>query len=494
MTLIRSRASGVALSGDRVESFWTAATAAAVAWGVIVRSAQYFSRQSFWWDEISLLHNIVHKDTWGYFHGGLDEHQAAPPLFLTVQHALARLLGPGELSQRVVPMLLGISALTLFARLAWRLLPPPAAALATALFACSDRLIWHACEVKQYSGDVFFAVLFTYLALGYLAAPPDELSRHRFRTSALLAAGLIWFSHVVLLVFGGLAALFLVRESRRPRNIGRSLTALVPLAASFLVLYLASIRHQGADAYLRWFWSDSFVDWWNPLSIPAWLVGRLRDMSSQPLFPFEWLGALFIPLVVLGAYGWWRSGRWQWTAACVAPIVMNLAAAAVEAYPFRGGRLNLFLVPGLLLLSGAGVAVIEQDRSRHRGVVAICLVLPLLLVPLGGNFYHLAFPRNKGQVRPLVEYLRAHRVPGEPVYVIRSRYEFEWYWPDAPGPVRYCLRAPAQGSAKFWLLMSFKEPDRQDLSMRRELANLDARARRTDVFLVPGGAVVAYAR
>src|SRR5579859_5898235 len=90
---------------------WLVATAAAVAWGVAARAAQYFARQSFWWDEISVLRNVVHKGAWSCFYGGLDQHQAAPPLFLLLEHAVARILGPGELSERMVPVGLGVGGL-----------------------------------------------------------------------------------------------------------------------------------------------------------------------------------------------------------------------------------------------------------------------------------------------------------------------------------------------------------------------------------------------
>src|SRR6185312_1305795 len=132
--------------------------ALALVWaGIVCRVVQYFWDRSFWVDEASLVLNIRTK-TAAQLLGPLSYHQAAPPVFLLIERALFHLTGGSELSLRLFPLLAGCVSVVLFASLAKRLLSAWPAVFAIALFGFSDRLIWHATEVKQYGIDVFVAV------------------------------------------------------------------------------------------------------------------------------------------------------------------------------------------------------------------------------------------------------------------------------------------------------------------------------------------------
>ena len=137
-----------------------------VALGLGCRIIQYGWNLSFWGDEASIVLNVRGK-TAAQLLGPLDFQQAAPPLFLLAERGLFRLLGGSELSMRLLPILAGCLAILLFASVARRLLSPWSAAIAVALFCCSERLTFHHVEVKQYGTDVFIAV-----ALAWIVTTP----------------------------------------------------------------------------------------------------------------------------------------------------------------------------------------------------------------------------------------------------------------------------------------------------------------------------------
>ena len=492
-----------------------AMTVAAIAAGVCFRLAQFFSNQSFRADEVALLLNIVGKTTRQLFTAHLEHGQAAPPLFLAAERLVSLTLGRGELAERMIPLLLALAALPLFALLAWRVLSPPSAAIATALLCLCDKHIWFSAEVKQYTGDVLIAIGLMILFLQAVRTG----RRSWLVLLSLFASAAGWFSHAAILVFASLsAAVFFLTWHSRPRLCSaeggsrlvdfdlRSNTAEggcatlwallnIPPAVSFAALYFLSLRHQGADTYLEDWWSDSFVDWSRPLAIPLWLIGRLRNLTSYPISPFEWLGVLIVPLMLLGIIGWWKSRRWELLAMCLGPIVATLLAAAVHKYPFSGSRVNLFLVPGLLLLAGAGVQFALQVAHAWRAgqAASVLLAVALLLPLLAGDIRCLFVPRNKGAMRDVVRYLKENRSPGEPVYVARNGIEFAWYWPVAPPPVYLNQSAPAGPSGEFWVAFSFNADPHPDRQLRDALTPARNVARETGRFFqARGGAAYEF--
>src|SRR5689334_12552637 len=177
--------------------------------GVVLRVIPWARNPPLWQDEAALVLNVIRLDFTGYF-GPLLHHQAAPPLFLAMERIARLTLGDSEAALRLPVLLLGCVSLVLFAVLARRVLEPIPAAVAVGLFAVSDRLVWHATEVKPYAVDALVAVL---VAWGYVR------SRHWSLTAqcalwAIALPILVWFSYPTCFVAGGLL-LALLPDARR---------------------------------------------------------------------------------------------------------------------------------------------------------------------------------------------------------------------------------------------------------------------------------------
>ena len=425
---------------------WNAVMTAIVLLGAALRVAQYASRQSYWNDEASLVLNIF-DHTARELLGPLEFDQASPPLFLLAMRGMHVLLGRGEYAMRLLPVILSIAALVLFARLARRTLAPLMAAIGLALFAVSNHLITHAAEAKQYSGDVFVATLLLLLAVGGAPTVPAHKRLERVSLAAVVA---VWFSHPAAFMFGGIA-LALGWSALREKSIhaARVFSAMSLPALSFLVLYFVSIRHQQSQMLFN-YWGDKFVDYsWK---LPLWLV-----LSSVNLFDYVYDkgGALLLPLGVLGAVHLWRRGRRELLGMLILPILLTLLAAAVRRYPFGGSRLTLFLAPCLLLLVGAGLQMLRDMLAPRVG--RWWVAVPVALLAINGSIaaYHLVVPRYRGNMRPVVEYIRQHRKPDEPVFALRH-VEFRAYWPDTVDENihigNWPKRFPSRG--RFWVALS----------------------------------------
>jgi len=121
--------------------------------------------------------------------------QSTPPFYLLTVWALVQLWGHGEKVLRGLSWLFGVGTLCLIWRLARELVEVPAALLALAAVAFSPIMVYYSKELKQYSGDAFFAVLVLWLA--------ERLRTRRGRRGwlALALAGVVGLGFSQPLIF-----------------------------------------------------------------------------------------------------------------------------------------------------------------------------------------------------------------------------------------------------------------------------------------------------
>jgi hypothetical protein len=483
------------------QRFWLAVTIAFIVLGASLRLSQYGSRQSFWGDEAALLFNITQKSTAELMSGPLDHGQAAPPLFLATQRWIALTLGTGEYAQRLVPLLLGVAVPALGAWLAWQWTTPSGAAFVAAVLALSDAFIWQSATLKPYSGDVFFALV---LLLIYPPPLPDDVARprtrpvsqsrgRRFWIASIVAAVAVWYSLGVVFVYAGLASVALVDSYlHQRRHFQARFTAVALLfQGSFVALYMFSLRHQTGDTYLQNFWAFAFPDWSQPSTLPRWFGAGAWDLAGYVGWPLRWLPGILSPLAIIGFISLKRQGKLLFALALLAPVAMTLLAALLHHYPWTGRRVTMFLVPGIVMLAGAGVAglfAMPQRAPRWIAAIGLVPIVALLVIAVPA----IAMPRTRTHLRPVIEYVREHRAPGEPIFVSAPRLEFEWYWPDAAQPLSF---APPQGElapgSRIWYVVVPTNPERPRY-VQRDPSELRRSAREIDRFIVQGGAAYRF--
>lgn len=473
-----------------------------ICFGAICIGRQYAARISFWHDEAYQVQNVV-EQSYAEVATTLGRLQTAPPLFMMAVKAAGEFLGFNEYALRLVPVLAGLVAMVLYARLAPRLLPPAAAALCAMTLAVSPKLIEHATELKQYSSDVLACVVlllvaarsFRWEALTAESAPLGneessiaELCRRTLAVT-MVASALFWYSETLMFVAAGIALAILPRFHRhRLKGCLAYAACHLPLLLSVGTLYLVSIRWQrNAELINYWIQHDGLPDYAKPWKLPLWLLTSLRKLCNYAVNP---VGPITLVLSVIGGVTLWRNLRQrELLAALTLPMLLTLAAALIHAYPFGGSRATMFLVPLMLLLAGVGFARLLQCSLRYRQAAMVAAGV-LVLSGIGQGVYCLVIPRNTSHPRPAIEYVQAHRTPGQAVWVPEgnSWEEFKCYWRDRDALVTGPEAAPdAARTAEYWLIFEF-DPN-QGMRKRQPLVDA-AKATGTilDQKIVNGGA------
>jgi 4-amino-4-deoxy-L-arabinose transferase-like glycosyltransferase len=358
--------------------------------------------------------------------------QSTPPLYLLTIWAAAQILGGSEAVLRSLSFLFGLGTLAAGWLLARSLAPLPASLLALAALAFSPVMVYYSKELKQYSGDAFWAVLLFLLVERLRAAP-----RRPWVWAALGLAGLVGpgFSQTLIFILP-VAALVLwcsLPSDLRPR---------VALLGGFWLLsfaagYFLFIRRQ-LDPELVAYWTQDFPDFSGLAPFGLWLGSALYRYFWY--FLGEW-GVFWGPPLALAGVVWWRRhGQSRAVLYFLGPLLLAFAAACLHRYPFMahygGNRLMLFSAPLLYLTVTVGgcaaFAWLWRARQGWLGLILAGLLLVSLhpLENLRENLHPLA---NREEIQPLVAELARQVQPRDLVYV----YYF------AIPPFKYYYRGPA---------------------------------------------------
>ena len=436
--------------------------------GMVLHLSQYFFNRSLSVDEAALALNILNR-SFAELLQPLSSNQAAPLGFLFGTKFLVLLFGSSEYVLRLIPFASAILSLVLFVKIVSYFLPSSSASVALALFATSDWLIYYSSSLKQYSSDVFVALLLFWVCISLLSS--KKTARHILHLG-LIGAVCVWCSHPSVFTLGGLGSCLLVYWWGRKAwtNIRWLLLSILLWVISFGGLYLVSLRKIAMNQYLQQFWTDRFMPLIpSSLSDVLWFVKNFFETfeyllgipSSQSFFnilaqiwgffqsflglspsaglPFHEIGRgifsgfAFLSLYILaacalccGCLSLWKKNKLHFWL-LLSPIVLTLLASGLHRYPFAE-RLILFLRPAQYLLLGAGIIRIYEKVRRIWPIAGTILVFALCVYPVSYAGYYWVHPRQHEESRPVLRYLQEHRQPGDMLYVYHASEEvFQYY-------------------------------------------------------------------
>lgn len=417
-----------------------------VAGGAGLRLAQYLANRSIWVDESYIALNVIER-TFGGLLEPLFHNQAAPIGYLWASKLAVILFGTGEYALRLVPLAAGIVSVVLFMFVARRILAPDVVPWALGLFAVSDRLIYYASEVKQYSSDVAVALAIVLCALSLLS---DDLSWKRVGVLAAVGAVGIWMSHpAIFLAAGGGLVAFGFTAARRdwPRLTRIALTGAI-WASSFLVVFVVSLNRLTQNPKHLRYWGSAFMPM-PPVTLDAarWFKSTFLSVVENPggMRP-AWL----VVAAILAGAAYLVYAKRDVALVVTAPVVLCLVASGLHKYPFSN-RLLLFLVPVMILLAFGTVEALLVLIPRFGAVPALLLAVALTASPTFGALRALRTPRTHEELRTVLEHVREQRQPGDVIYLYYA----------AQFPMRYY--APRLGFAEGDYIqgkISRKSPDR----------------------------------
>jgi hypothetical protein len=375
--------------------------------GLGLRAYHYRRVPAVWIDEAALIVNVLDKD-YASLLGPLHFHEAAPPLFLWLEKAASMALGDEPLAMRLLPFLASCGALLIMVPIARRLLSAEALPWALLLFACSEQLLWHACETKPYAFDVLAATLLLVFFL-----QKDRLGLVGLLVVLSVSAPiLLWLSYPACFLYGGAAVALLPAVWRERRLVVHAAFGLLALSVgiSFLALVLGPVTAQ-RDAVLRESWTNAFPDWNRPWLFPVWTVAETLEVGRYVCKP---LGQGMMALAFVGGILWWRTGRRQAVVVLGAPVGLALLAACLHRYPYGGYRVMVFAAPAVLLLAASAIPPTLAWLSARRRFAAAALVV-FLLMPAAVAVQRVIWRWPVADNAAIAAFVEAHRCTDEPV-------------------------------------------------------------------------------
>jgi hypothetical protein len=413
------------------EKIWRAMGNSAPAWGIILigvldRVYRFMQPRGVMHSESVLDYNILTRGFWGLLKP-LESDQASPVGFLWMQKCATLCFGANEQAMRVVPLLAGIVALPLFYRLARSLLSAQGAVIALAFLAFSEHAVYYSVEGKQYSTDVLWTIVAVMVAL-------CATTRAGIIRLGIVGIVLIWFSHPMLFVLGGIG-LALAWEHWRRKDwelLQTDLAAGAGWVASFGINYWCISRFYTSSSYLTEYWENQNA--FAPL-LPRnaeqwlWYPRMLRTAFEFPVgvapegnAHFSWIlwvaAAVFCVGCLLLAF---RNGRVFRT--IVGTLVLALLASGLHRYPF-GDRLILFAMPLFILPLAVGIESFSPIPVRL-GLMGIFFVYPV--------YMQVKYTIHRPvwyDVKPAIAYVKANWKDGDALYLpwgsdVLGRYYLE---------------------------------------------------------------------
>jgi hypothetical protein len=396
-----------------------------VALGAALRIYQYASDTSFWFDELSLVRNIVHRSEAQLATEPLRYKQVAPVGFLVAEKAISRVLGESDLALRFLLLPAGLAALVLYLPLARRTLDGYALPFAVAAFAIATPMIRYTAELKQYGIDILAAVG---LSLATLRLRDADATARRCVVAGLVGAGLVWLSQATILIVAGLGGALLLEWlfSRRDAPTGRAVKITVPiwaaasLAATLLAFHLVTPEtRQFMDRF--WRMRGGFPPW--PIHQATdllWLWDRVVQLfTDDMMLRYRW-PVLYGVLAMGGYVVLWRRRRFA-ALVLLGPLAAAAFAALAQQYPFRT-RLVVYLVPALLLAVAEGAESVRRLLARIHPAAGAVAMAVLFVGPVESSV-RWPPPYFIEDHKTVLAFVREHRRPGDAVFVYG--YELE---------------------------------------------------------------------
>ena len=397
--------------------------------GVALRLHLYFVNRSLSVDEAALALNIVNR-SFSDLLKPLDINQGAPVAFLLLVKATVAIFGNKDFILRIVPLVSGLLSVPLMYFVGRQCGGRLVAIFSLAIFAVSPALTHFSTELKQYSTDVFVALLLLWLG--------DKCFEQPRKLKAYLSLGLggaiaIWVSHPSLFVLGGLfmtLAIEVLIVQRNRQELASLMGAGTLNALSLVTLYYVNLRFLESNRYLIDYWAGYFAPM-PPWSHFRWYYDAIWSLLNYPAaFPTS---IVTVSLLLLGAISL-LVRRWFWLSAFAGTLALTIVASALGKYPFNG-RLLLFLMPILISLVAEGISRLRISLSsyapRLAGLSVACCAAYLLNGPIATVYGHLNDPSMGEHIKPVMSYLRLKSRPGDIFYVYYgARNTFAYYAPQ----------------------------------------------------------------
>ncbi len=445
--------------------------------GAALRIRQWWYDRSLWSDEAAVAMQFIH-DSYGRLAHPLEGNQGAPWGWLWLERLSTQVVGTSERSLRLVPLISAILALVFAALIAKRLLRPLPGAIAVAIIAVVEPLVYYGNDVKQYSTDAAAVAGVLLVMLVVLDRGCRGWWLALWSASSAIA---VLCSQPAIFAVAISSAIVAIQTWRRfgfLRGVYVAAAA-IPWIGVFETEYYVDLRNLRANVQLQTFWEKQFPPKGaNSGAVFSWLGHALVGLTSNPVgLPVAWL---VITLFVVGLV---RLAIRQSAAAIFVLLLVGGAcvAAVLRIFPL-GNRLALYLVVPIVLTmcAAAGPRRTKERRAFRLATVlrwfevafslgAAAALIVITTAPLDAAAHAAKHPYLTVESRPAIQYIMSHAMPGQAIYVEGYDMEAATYYHSTLGfpvtgsfrflPGAHCTSEPAirllHGTRWVWLLFGY---------------------------------------
>jgi Dolichyl-phosphate-mannose-protein mannosyltransferase len=349
--------------------------------------------------------------------------------FVTIEKIWLDLVGFSNLNAQLLPYLAGTFAPGAVYLVLRRRAASHTALLGAAVMALTTIHVQYSPRVKQYTIEALLVLLLLALTFRWRTEPS------RKNTGILVAAMVVACMFSFILAAACLTPLVVMvltarDDDRTRRLVTGGVSAMVPVLGLW---YFVMVRPRVED-WLIAFWADHYIDASNG---PVQLLTSTWDAFAR-LFEVVAPFPATVTLVVLAAafVGLVRRDA-VLAVALIAPLAAAAALAVMQKAPLGGGRTDIYLVPGLVVLFVLGLEALTDRQRPKAGALAPGAVAALVVVAVLGLSYDgpdPVYPRE--DVRPLIAELEVRRQSGDPVVVYyAATYSYGLYAATNSTPV-----------------------------------------------------------
>ncbi|HWB58124.1 MAG TPA: glycosyltransferase family 39 protein [Chthoniobacteraceae bacterium] len=448
--------------------FFDLATRWIVIPGLLLRLWHYGRNPSMWHDEAAATVNILNRSFTGFF-GHLTHSATGSPLLFALVHCVVVVFGDSTYSLRLVSLLASCTGLVLMARLCRSLLEPADAIFAVAMVAFSDRLLWHAVEARHYSTDFLIGLLAVLLFARTMASSPGR----RFAVFAIYAPFAILFSYPGIFLCAGVMMALLPRAWRdwNARTWAAWFALGAWVAALFAFFYLFMVRPQHSPD-IDEAWVKLFPDLHKPWTVPFWFVGSTFSIFDYYVRP--WLGGILLLPAIAGAVHWWKGEKRGLVILTLVAMGCAACAALIKSYPYTGARTMVYCMPGLVLLTGAGLGPFFRWTRRIFpdlfSVIPVIAIAAPVIISVFFAVWTVFVPWKRADTKGASAYVFAHMQAGDAITT--NSYEYEYYFRKVPSftpDIANATQFPTDNSSprRLWMVLNAATADD-----RNKIANL----------------------
>ncbi len=394
-----------------------------ICFGILIRIIQYLFNRSLWADEAVLALNIVNRSYLELLQP-LDYDQGAPIGFLWIEKLAVQIFGNNEYALRLFPLLSSIISIFIFYELAKRFLRIQAVPIALAFFVSLHYLVYFATELKQYSSDVFVALLSCLIVIQIASS---KLNIFKIIVYSFLGALTIWFSHPAVFSLAGVGASVLaidIIKRKRKSRIFKTLLIYFTWLISFVIFYFVSVQSLNNNQDLMTSWKNGFPSSFYDIN---WMFNALGKFFYRPLGFVGITDGLAIFAFIVGCISLFQRQKVK-LLLLLSPLIATLFASFLQKFPFRN-RLVLFLTPFFILLIAEGIDyLIQKKRFKFTFIPGIILLTALLFQPVTTASNLLIQPLQREEIKQVLNYVKSNQQAEDILYIFqRGHYQFLYY-------------------------------------------------------------------